>query len=141
MTFMKFLARSSRAVKAVLLDQSCIAGLGNLLTDEMFRMRALRVVEAQEGTGTPVYNYIFQWKTTPMDGLLGACHLAEIAFVFGTLDERFSGAGPGAEALSHRIQDAWAAFARTGDERGIVRDKEDDGERQAWDAIPGAEDR
>lgn len=134
-----------------------------ILSDEMFRMRALRVVEAQEHTGIPVYNYVFQWKTTPMAGLLGACHLAEIGFVFGTLDERFFGSGTDAETLSCSIQDAWTAFARTGDPSSagvgswpsygekrftMILDKECrfeeafcDDERRAWDEIPGAHDR
>ena len=37
----------------------------------------------------------------------------------GTLDspgaDRFAGSGPAAEALSTTVQDAWLAFARTGD--------------------------
>jgi para-nitrobenzyl esterase len=134
-----------------------------ILTDAMFRMRALQVVEAQEGLGSPVHNYLFAWKTRPLGGLLGACHLAEIGFVFGTFDEEFSGSGPDAEALSRNIQDAWAAFARTGDPTSpgvgtwprygahrftMILDKNChleeapyDGERRAWDAIPGAADR
>jgi para-nitrobenzyl esterase len=134
-----------------------------ILTDEMFRMRALRVVEAQEGVGAPVYNYVFQWKTTPMAGLLGACHLAEIGFVFGTLDERFFGSGPDAVTLSRCMQDAWIAFSRSGDPSSagvgpwlpygkgrltMILDRECrleemfcEDERRVWDEIPGARDR
>jgi para-nitrobenzyl esterase len=51
----------------------------------------------------------------------GACHALEIPFVFGALDhpgaELVLGGAPGEDvwALSHRLQDAWLAFARTGD--------------------------
>jgi para-nitrobenzyl esterase len=50
-----------------------------------------------------------------MNGLLGACHLAEIGFVFGTYEATFCGTGPAADRLSQNIQGAWTAFARKGD--------------------------
>ena len=37
-----------------------------------------------------------------------------MGFVFGSLDDRFCGAGPEAQALSLKMQDAWCAFAFTG---------------------------
>lgn len=134
-----------------------------ILSDAMFRMRALQVVEAQERLGSPVYSYLFTWKTTAMKGLLGACHLAEIGFVFGTHDAGFAGAGFEADALSRHMQDSWVAFARTGDPSNagvgpwprygkgratMIFDREcrveEDPygeERRAWEAIPGAADR
>jgi para-nitrobenzyl esterase len=83
-------------------------------TDAMFRMPALDLVEAQRDNKTPVYNYIFDWKSPVMGGLFGACHGLEIGFVFGTHDDTFCGAGPDADRLSECIQDAWLAFAKTG---------------------------
>jgi len=50
-----------------------------------------------------------------MGGALGACHALEIGFVFGMYDDMFCGSGPDADKLSRCIQDAWVAFARTGD--------------------------
>ena len=113
--------------------------------------------------GSPVYSYLFTWKTASMEGLLGACHLAEVGFVFGTFDGGFCGSGPDADALSRALQDAWAAFARTGDPSSpgvgrwpqygkkrmtMILDRECrlqeapyDEERRAWDQIPGAADR
>jgi para-nitrobenzyl esterase len=83
-------------------------------TDYMFRMPILRLIEAQSGNCQPAYNYLFKWKSPAMRGMLGSCHTLEIGFVFGNYDKRFCGAGPEADALSRKMQDAWIAFARTG---------------------------
>jgi para-nitrobenzyl esterase len=83
-------------------------------TDLMFRVPAIRVVEAQFKNHQSAYNYLFTWKSPIMGGLLGACHVLEIGFVFGNLDEKFCGGGPLADKLSTRMQDAWLSFARTG---------------------------
>jgi para-nitrobenzyl esterase len=84
-------------------------------TDLMFRVPVIRVVEAQLKNHQPAYNYLFTWKSPIMGGILGACHVLEIGFVFGNLDEKFCGAGPQVDKLSANIQDAWLSFARTGD--------------------------
>jgi len=93
-------------------------GAGDILsavqTDYMFRIPILRLVEAQCRNRQPAYNYLFTWKSPLMKGKLGSCHTLEIGFVFGNYDERFCGAGPDADALSQKMQDAWIAFARTG---------------------------
>ena len=80
----------------------------------MYRETALRMVIAQHKYGQPAYNYLFTWKSPAMRGILGACHALEIGFVFGNYDSVFCGSGPEADKLSLQIQDAWAAFARTG---------------------------
>jgi len=94
------------------------AGATDILTavqsDYMFRIPVLRLVEAQSKNRQPAYNYLFTWKSPLLRGRLGACHTLEIGFVFGNYDARFCGAGPDADALSRKIQDAWIAFARTG---------------------------
>jgi para-nitrobenzyl esterase len=134
-----------------------------ILSDAMFRMRALNVVEAQERLGSAVYNYLFTWKTEAMKGLLGACHLAEVGLIFGTHAAGFCGSGPDADAFSRSLQDAWAAFARTGDPSspGVgtwprygkervtmildrkcrVEEAPYEEERRAWEKLPGAADR
>ena len=83
--------------------------------DLMFRMPALRLVEAQGRNNQPAYNYLFTWKSPVMGGVLGACHALEVGFVFGNHDASFCGSGPEADVLSAKIQDAWTSFARTGD--------------------------
>jgi para-nitrobenzyl esterase len=88
-------------------------------SDRIFRIPALRMAEAQAATGTAVYDYLFDWESPAAGGILGSCHALEIPFGFGTIAEpgvdRFTGGGPEALALSEKIQDAWLAFARTGD--------------------------
>ena len=88
-------------------------------SDRVFRIPSLRMCEAQAATGTAAYDYLFTWRSPALGGLLGSCHALEIPFVFGTLTtpgvERFTGEGPDALALSERMQDAWLAFAKTGD--------------------------
>ena len=59
--------------------------------------------------------YLFDWVSPLMNGILGSCHALELGFVFGTLDDNFSGSDEEAQALSSKIQDAWTAFARHGD--------------------------
>ncbi|MDQ3107528.1 MAG: carboxylesterase/lipase family protein [Actinomycetota bacterium] len=87
-------------------------------SDRVFRLPSLRMCEAQSARGDTVFDYLFTWESPAMGGLLGACHALEIPFVFGTLTtpgiELFTGAGPEALALSEKMQDAWLAFARTG---------------------------
>jgi para-nitrobenzyl esterase len=89
--------------------------LSAIRTDLMFRMPAIRLVEAQSRNNQPAYLYLFTWKSPAMGGLLGSCHALEIGFVFGNYDKTFCGSGPDADALSRKIRDAWTAFARTGD--------------------------
>ena len=93
-------------------------GAGDILTaiqsDYMFRMPVLRLVDAQCRNGQPAFNYLFTWKSPLMKGKFGSCHTLEIGFVFGNYDERFHGADPDTDLLSKKMQDAWTAFARSG---------------------------
>jgi carboxylesterase type B len=86
-------------------------------SDREFRIPSLRATEAQAGPSAATFSYLFTWPS-PAPGI-GSCHGLELPFVFGTLDspgaDAFAGSGPAAEALATTIQDAWLAFARTGD--------------------------
>lgn len=85
-----------------------------VLTDWFFRIPAIRLAEAHQGTS---YMYEFAWKSPAFGGRLGACHAAEIGFVFDTLDaeggEALFGSSPPAE-LAAAMHRAWIAFARSG---------------------------
>ncbi|OGN88874.1 MAG: hypothetical protein A2158_08425 [Chloroflexi bacterium RBG_13_46_14] len=127
-------------------------------TDRMFRMPCLKVVDAQTRHNPSTYNYLFTWKSPALGGTLGACHSLDIGFVFGTYVPEFHGSGPATERLSTNMQDAWLAFARTGDpsceslgawlpygqnrttmvfgEESRLEDAPYDEERRAWDEIP-----
>ena len=125
-------------------------------TDIQFRIPDVRLIEAQCSQNLPAYNYLFTWKS-PVPGL-GACHALDVGFIFGTLNEEFHGSGPAAERLVRNMQDAWIAFARTGNpsceslgnwptygnerktmilgEECRVEDAPYEDERSAWDPIP-----
>jgi para-nitrobenzyl esterase len=127
-------------------------------TDKAFRMPAIRLAESHSRRHQPTYVYLFTWKSPALGGSLGACHALELGFLFGTFEENFSGSGPEADALARNIQDAWLAFARTGNpscdslgkwpaygdrretmllgrEFTVVAAPYDE-ERRAWEAIP-----
>jgi len=88
-------------------------------TDRLFRAPAHRLAEAQCRHQRQTYAYLFTWASPAMEGALGSCHALEIPFVFGTLDHpgvsAFAGVGAAAERLSRVIQEAWLAFAGSGD--------------------------
>ena len=82
-------------------------------TDQQFRIPDVRLAEMQHNLGTKAYNYLFTWESS-VPGL-GACHGLDVGFVFNALEEGFHGSGPAADRLVGHMQDAWLAFARTGD--------------------------
>ena len=86
-------------------------------TDRIFRAPGLKLAETQRAHDARVYSYLFSWKSPLMGGRLGACHALELGFVFGTHKamQQFNGGGPEADALGLAMQDAWVAFARSGD--------------------------
>jgi para-nitrobenzyl esterase len=89
-----------------------------LQTDRIFRVPAIRLAERQLRHAS-VYMYRFDWASPAFGGLLGSCHGLEIPFVFGTLGHERTGdlvgRGAAAERLAVEMQDAWLAFARSGD--------------------------
>jgi para-nitrobenzyl esterase len=125
-------------------------------SDREFRIPSLRATGAHSSQAA-TYSYLFTWPS-PAPGI-GSCHGLELPFVFGTLDSKgadaFAGSGPAAESLATTIQDAWLAFARTGDPGWPPYDVTDrptmllgeaceldmdplPAERMAWDGLPTA---
>jgi para-nitrobenzyl esterase len=88
-------------------------------SDRLFRIASMRLAALQRVRQPHTYAYCFTWESPYRHGILGAAHALDIPFVFGTQDRpeltAFTGGGPAARALAERIQDAWLAFARTGD--------------------------
>jgi para-nitrobenzyl esterase len=88
-------------------------------TDRVFRMPAIRMLEAQSAHRPQTFSYLVCWEAALLNGALGACHGIDVPFVFGSIGrkgaEKFAGGGPEAERLSARMMDAWIAFARSGD--------------------------
>ena len=64
----------------------------------------------------PAYLYLFDYRTTMLDGRPGAFHSAEIAFVFRNLElcPNLTGGDPQGQRLEDQISRAWMQFARTG---------------------------
>jgi para-nitrobenzyl esterase len=86
-----------------------------ILSDWFFRIPSILFAEAHGAKGAPVYMYLFTWKH-PLRPDVRATHGSEGPFIFGTLDATGQTRdAPGAEKLSRQMQDAWLAFARTGD--------------------------
>jgi para-nitrobenzyl esterase len=132
-------------------------------TDRAFRIPGVRLAQVQRRHDPRAYSYLFTWPSPAMGGMLGACHALELGFVFGTNNlpgmTMFAGTGPAAEKLATQMQDAWIAFARSGDPScesvgtwkaydeasratmvfGASTKLEDvprDEERRAWDTVP-----
>lgn len=128
-------------------------------TDRIFRMPALRLMEAQQSHNAQVYSYLFDWQSPAAKGVMKSCHAVELAYVFGTHTKpgaaKFYGEGPMADALAKHTMDAWVAFARHGNPGWDAYDTENrvthifgennrtenapyEIERKAWDDVPDA---
>ncbi|MGH7815564.1 MAG: carboxylesterase/lipase family protein [Candidatus Binataceae bacterium] len=132
-------------------------------TDRHFRIPAVRLAQTQARHEPRSYDYLFTWKSPAIGGMLGSCHALELSFVFGVNHlpgmGQFSGTGPAVERLAAQMQDAWLAFARTGNpgcesigewpgynesaratmifgEETGTKNAPRDEERRAWDALP-----
>ena len=135
-------------------------------TDRVFRIPGVRLAEAQRAHEPRVYSYLVTWPSPLMGGILGACHAVDLGPLFGLHSESdalagFFGSGDDADRLSVEMQEAWTAFARTGDPScaslgswpayepdrrqtmllGATSGLESaplDDERRAWDGVPDA---
>ena len=89
-----------------------------IMTDRVFWVPAMALLEAQRAHDARTYSYLFDWKSPLMGGAMGACHAVELGFVWGTYDKNgagsFFGEGPAADALSDFTRAAWIRFAHTG---------------------------
>ena len=92
--------------------------LNALITDYIFRISTIRLLEAQSKHQSNTYNYMFTWPSPAFIGSLGACHALELPFVFNTFSypgfQVFIGKSPDLDAISYKMMDAWIAFARSG---------------------------
>ncbi|KAA5834315.1 carboxylesterase family protein [Saccharopolyspora hirsuta] len=98
------------------------AGHGELrsaiLGDAMFTVGGRRLAEAHGNA----HVYEFGWRSSAVDGQLGAAHSVELPFVFDLLDlpvlrgpQALLGAGEPPAALAKEMHGAWVSFAATGD--------------------------
>ncbi|MFE2287170.1 carboxylesterase/lipase family protein, partial [Streptomyces sp. NPDC059443] len=95
--------------------------LMDLITDELFRVPAVRLAEARAAAGHPVWAYQFDLPSPAYEGRLGAAHCLELPFAFANFDQWAhapftEGLTPAVrDGLAHTMHRAWIAFARTGD--------------------------
>ena len=89
-----------------------------LITDYIFRISTIQLLEAQSSYQPNTYNYLFTWPSPAFNGALGACHALELPFVFNSFDypgfTDFVGTSPDLNTISYKMMDAWIAFARCG---------------------------
>jgi len=92
--------------------------LDAISTDYRFRISGIRLAEAQCKHQPNVFSYLFTYKSPEMGGKLGACHVLEIAFVFGTLGDKARGITPKKTKetgiLSEKMMNSWISFAHDG---------------------------
>jgi carboxylesterase type B len=134
------------------------AGPGELFSavqgDWLFRLPVIRLAEAHAGQRAATYMYEFAWRSPQFGGRLGACHGADVAFVFDTLGagaEALGGAQP-PQSLADLMHAAWVGFARHGDpgwprydlarratmrfdSRSEIVDDPRSGERRLWEGV------
>jgi carboxylesterase type B len=97
------------------------ASAGDLLaaiqSDWYCRIPAIRLADAHAKSASATYMYEFAWRSPQFNGLLGACHALEVAFVFDTLGngtKPLLGTNP-PQRLADAMHAAWVAFAAHGD--------------------------
>jgi para-nitrobenzyl esterase len=90
-----------------------------MATDAVFRIPAIKLLEAQSANTPECWAYLFTVRSTAFEGALGACHGLEIPFVFDTLDRPgvsvFTGDPPGAHDVATAMHRAWVGFSKDGD--------------------------
>ena len=92
--------------------------------DRVFRHPALSLASRQvaDASGGRAWVYRFDYRPWLAPARVGACHAVEIPFVFGTVRSPLLrpvlGLGTASLSLSRRLQDAWLAFAKSGDPDG-----------------------
>ncbi|MEY2417667.1 MAG: para-nitrobenzyl esterase [Actinomycetota bacterium] len=91
-----------------------------IVTDFIFRIPAVRLLEAQSTQRDDVFLYEFGHRSTAFGGALGACHAIEIPFVFDNVHKRgvdglVGEIGDAERALAKETNTAWIAIA-SGDE-------------------------
>ncbi len=129
-----------------------------ITTDHMFRIPAIRLLEARlsANPGSRNWLYQFDWKSRAFEGRLGATHALEIPFAFDNLDKAgvdvFLGPGESPQHVADVMHKAWIGFIRDQDpgwgaydadqrltmrfdeESGVEADPDAD-ERLAWTGL------
>ena len=94
-----------------------------LLGQVLFEAGTTRMAQAHARiSGGRTYRYSFGYRSTALDGRLGAAHTVELPFVFDLADQPWLhgdagllGPDPAPAGLAAQVHGAWVEFARTGD--------------------------
>ncbi|HKD07141.1 MAG TPA: carboxylesterase family protein [Bryobacteraceae bacterium] len=92
-------------------------GLWAAISASTMRQNAIAQAERKAAQGgAPVYMYLYAWRTPALGGRIGTFHSSEITFAFdnASLCPHYSNNDPGGLALSSKMGEAWASFARSG---------------------------
>ncbi|WP_394821502.1 carboxylesterase/lipase family protein [Pendulispora albinea] len=85
-------------------------------TDHWFRIRQIRLAEAQLAHHGATWMYLFTWPSTAYGGVLGAAHAMDIPFLFDDIQSYTDFTGPNPpEELAARMHGALVSFAKDGD--------------------------
>jgi para-nitrobenzyl esterase len=89
----------------------------SFLTDQNFHMPDFQLADARVRHDLRVWMARFSWESPAGNGRFGAGHGIELPFLFHRLGQTggILGDHEAPAELAHAMQDAWAAFARTGD--------------------------
>ena len=89
-----------------------------LTSDHMFRIPAIRMVEARLEHTDANWMYLFNWQSRAFGGKLKATHALEIPFAFDNLDKAgvaaFLGPGDSPQHVADAMHSAWTQFINTG---------------------------
>jgi para-nitrobenzyl esterase len=89
------------------------------MTDQMFRLPAIRTAELQSGHTPDTWMYLFDYESPSLDGRLGSSHSIDIPFIWGTYGidsmKEYCGQGEKITRLSDVMMETYIAFARNGD--------------------------
>lgn len=91
------------------------------LIDFKYRPQAVAQTETKaQDNAAPVWNYVFAYQSTAMDGALKAMHCMELPYVFNNVARCGfeTDARPEAIRLGDMMSTAWLNFARTGNPNG-----------------------
>ncbi len=112
-----------------------------IMGDALFGTGSRRLAEAHGAAHT----YEFAWRSSAVDGQLGAAHTVELPFVFDRLDlpalrgpRGLLGTGEPPAELATRMHTAWVDFARTGDPGWAGSETRRFTERASSTASPGS---
>ena len=95
-----------------------------VMGDALFRMPSVRLAEKMSANGHPVWMYLFEFDTNVPGSKVGSPHAMDIPIVFGNLDAPQTRQHhilvteenrKSLQQFSDRVQDAWIAFAHSGD--------------------------